>query len=247
MALDRDKLVRSQFDSLGVVAVGPMTRAQPLADSTIPPIRFDSAGAARLLDSLGWTLPPGKAVRERGGKALTFKVLTPSVSSNRMAMITKIHEALRRQGIGMDIDAVDGNAFMSRVRARDFDVAFDGRRADLSISGLRAYWTVASAKDAAGQNFGNYENPKFDAHLDSALAARDVPNARAHAREAFSTIVADAPAIWVYEVRTATMFHKRIRTMHAVPTAWWAGIADWYIPANERIERDQVGLRVASR
>lgn len=247
MALDRDKLVRSQFDSLGIAAIGPMTRAQPLADSTIPPIPYDSAAAARLLDSLGWVLPTGKTIRERAGKALAFKVMTPTISSNRMAMITKIHEALRRQGVGIDIDAVDGNAFMARVRARDFDVAFDGRHADLSISGLRAYWTVASAKDAAGQNFGNYENPMFDAHLDSALAARDMTNARAHAREAFSTIMGDAPAIWVYEVRTATMIHKRIRTAHAVPTAWWAGIADWHIPAGERIERDNVGLRVAAR
>jgi ABC-type oligopeptide transport system substrate-binding subunit len=136
---------------------------------------------------------------------------------------------------------------VSRLLGRDFDVAFDGRHVDLSISGLRAYWTVASARDAAGQNAGNYENPLFDAHLDSALAAADAASARAHARQAFSTIVADAPAIWIYEVRTATLMHRRIRTAHIVPTAWWAGLADWYIPASERIDRDRAGLKVASR
>jgi len=68
MGLDRAKLVRSQFDSLAIVSTGPMTRAQPLADSTIQTIAYDSAGAARLLDSLGWTLPAGKAVRERRGQ-----------------------------------------------------------------------------------------------------------------------------------------------------------------------------------
>ena len=71
--------------------------------------------------------------------------------------------------------------------------------------------------------------------------------ARAHARQAFSLIIADVPAIWVYEPKTAQFTHKRIRTAHVAPTAWWRGIADWSIPEAERIPRDRVGLRVASR
>jgi peptide/nickel transport system substrate-binding protein len=242
MAIDKDLLVRSQFDSLAVASIGPMTRAQPLADSTIPPIRYDSAGAARLLDSLGWTVPAGKTTRERRGQPLKFAILTPTVSRNRMAMVVRIQEAFRKVGVDVVVDAVDGNAFVSRLGARDFDVAFDGRRVDLSISGLRAYWTVASARDATGQNFGNYENPAFDAHLDSALAARDVVGARAHAKQAYTTIMADAPGLWIYEPRSATMHHRRIRTAHVVPTAWWSGLADWSIPPAERIPRDRVGL-----
>jgi peptide/nickel transport system substrate-binding protein len=57
MGLDREQLVRSQFESMASVAVGPMTRAQALADTTVSQVRYDSAGATRLLDSLGWKLP----------------------------------------------------------------------------------------------------------------------------------------------------------------------------------------------
>ena len=247
MGLDRNKLVRSQFDSLAVVSTGPMTRAQPLADSTIRTIAYDSAGAARLLDSLGWTLSAGKTVRERRGQPLKFSVLVPTVSPNRMAMIVAIQEALRKLGMDVVVDAVDGNTFVGRLGARDFDVVFDGRHVEPSVSGLRAYWSVASARDANGLNFGNYENPRFDAHLDSALAARDLASARPHAKQAFETIVADAPAVWIYETRTATLMHKRIRPVHFVSTAWWAGLADWSIPPAERLPRDRVGLRVAAR
>ena len=247
MALDRDRMVQAQFDSLAIVSVGPMTRAQPLADSTIPRIPYDSAGAARLLDSLGWTLPPGKAVRERRGQMLKFAVLTPSISANRMMMVQQIQESLRKLGVEVSVDAVDGSAFVSRLAARDFDVAFDGRHVELSVAGLRPYWTVASARDPKGMNFGGWENPRFDAHLDSALAAPTLPGARAHARAAFTTLAADVPAVWIYETRTATLMHKRIHTAHVTPTAWWAGIADWSIPAAERLPRDRVGLRVASR
>jgi len=247
MGIDRAKLVRSQFDSLAVVSTGPMTRAQPLADSTIVTIAYDSSGAARLLDSLGWTLPAGKTVRERRGQPLKFSVLVPTVSANRMTMIVAIQESLRKLGVEVTVDAVDGNTFVGRLGARDFDVVFHGMHVEPSVSGLRASWTVASARAANGLNFGNYENPRFDAHLDSALAARDLASARPHAKQAFETIVADAPAVWIYETRTATLMHKRIRPVHLVSTAWWAGLADWSIPAAERLPRDRVGLRVASR
>ena len=247
MGLDRNKLVRSQFDSLAIVSTGPMTRAQPLADSTIRTIAYDSAGAARLLDSLGWTLPAGKTVRERRGQPLKFAVLVPTVSANRMALIVAIQESLRKIGMEVVVDAVDGNTFVGRLGARDFDVVFDGRHVEPSVSGLRAFWSVASARDANGLNYGNYENPRFDAHLDSALAARDLASARPHAKQAFETIVADVPAVWLYETRTAMVMHKRIRPAHLVSTAWWAGLADWSIPPGERLPRDKVGLRVASR
>jgi peptide/nickel transport system substrate-binding protein len=242
MALDRTKLVRSQFDTLGTVAIGPMTRAQPLADTTIASIAYDSAGAVRLLDSLGWKLPPGKTVRERNGKPLEFGVIVPSVSTNRMAMIVKIQEALRPIGVRLEVEAIDPPTFIGRLTKSNFDAAFNGTHADLSVAGLRANWGLTGA-----QNFGNYRNPAFDAHLDSALATPDIGVAKAHASHAFTTIVGDAPAVWIYETRVATVIHKRFHTAHVLPVAWWLGISDWSIPVAERLPRDKIRLKVAAR
>jgi peptide/nickel transport system substrate-binding protein len=246
MAIDRDLMRRSQFDSMAAVGVGPMTRAQALADTTIASIGYDPAGAARLLDSLGWTLPPGKTVRERASQPLRFALLVPTVSTNRMALATRLQAALQAVGVQLDIDPVDASLFNARLNNRDFDMAFNGLHAEPGISGLRARWSVAGANDPAGLNYGNYRNPTFDTHLDSAIAARDVGTARAHAKQAFTAIINDVPAVWMYEPRTAQFVHKRIRTAHVAPTAWWRGLADWSIPPSERIPRDQIGLKVAS-
>jgi peptide/nickel transport system substrate-binding protein len=247
MGLDRDRLVRSQFDVLGTVALGPMTRAQPLADTSAVPIPYDSAGAARLLDSLGWKVPAGKKVRERDGQPLRFPVLVPNVSKNRMAMIVRLQEAYRPLGVDIVVETIDPGAFMGRLAKRDYDVAFDGTHAEPSVSGLRPYWTIGGARNSGGQNSGTYENPVFDAQLDSALNAADIRVARAHSSKAFATIIADAPGVWLYETRTAPVIHKRFRTAHIVPMAWWLGIADWSIPPAERLPRDRIGLKVASR
>ena len=248
MGLDRARLVRSQFDTLAAVGVGPMTQAQPLADRSLAPVPYDSAGAVRLLDSLGWKLPAGKTVRERNGQPLEFKVMVPNVSRNRMGMAVRVQEALRALGVRMEIDAIEANAFMGRLQKRDFDVAFNGTRAEVSIVGLRPYWTVPGAANTPmGRNFGSYENPLFDAHLDSALTAHGVDDARAHASKAYTTIAADAPAVWMYEMRSAPVIHRRFRTAHVIPGAWWLGISDWSVPTSERLPRDKIGLKVAAR
>lgn len=247
MAIDRQKLVRSQFDMLGAVALGPMTHGQALADTTIPQIPYDSAAAVRLLDSLGWKLPAGKTVRERNGTPLRFAVILPNVSMGRMKMIVRMQEAYRAFGVQLEINPIDPGTFLARIQKRDFDAAFNGTHADVSIAGLKPNWTVAAARNASLQNYGNYENSLFDSHLDTALASTDMAAARAHASKAFATIVADAPAVWMYEMRSAPVVHKRFRTAHVIPSAWWLGIADWTIPPAERLPRDRAGLKVAAR
>ena len=59
-------------------------------------------------------------------------------------------------------------------------------------------------------------------------------------------LVDDAPAVWLYDVLTIAGAHRRIRTAHMRVDGWWSDIADWWIPADERIERDRVGLRPAT-
>ena len=90
-------------------------------------------------------------------------------------------------------------------------------------------------------NYGSYENPIFDAQLDSALLS-DAQHAKERFTLAYGTINQDAPAVWLYEPRTAIGLHRRIRTGWTRPDAWWADLGDWHIPPAERLTRDLVRL-----
>ena len=93
-----------------------------------------------------------------------------------------------------------------------------------------------------GSNVSRYVNAEFDAHLDSAETSYDVAARKAHFRRAFDILNSDAPAIWMYDVRTAAGIHKRIRPATLRPTP--GGAFDrWSIPAELRIARDEVGPR----
>jgi hypothetical protein len=73
----------------------------------------------------------------------------------------------------------------------------------------------------------------------------DLDSARALWRRAYETIIADAPAIFLYETVNQVGVHKRLRTPGMRADAWWSEVRDWSIPVAERIPRDRIGAAPA--
>jgi peptide/nickel transport system substrate-binding protein len=236
MALDRGLLVRSVFDTLGRVGLGPFVRAQWAADTSIAQIPFDRAGAARLLDSLGWRAG-ADGVRARNGKPLAFALLTPTSSKPRLSFAVLIQEQLRLVGVKVDIEKRDYPAMQDRMKKHAFDALMGGLIATPSPSGVRQTWTSAASADG-GFNFGTYTNAAFDAQVDSALTATDPRRAKAHYRAAYQIIVDDAPAIWLYEPPNLAGANARLQLGAVRPDAWWMGIPAWSIAPGKRLPRD---------
>ena len=238
MALDRPAMVKSALGDLAVPAIGPTTHGSSVADTTIPQLPYDTARAARTLDSLGWRDANGDGVRERNGRPLRFTLLVPSISKSRMAYGTLIQEQLRQVGVRVDVEPIDFNAFLQREAKRDFDAVLGAWHTDPSLGSVRQTWTSAGANEN-GSNYGSYRSPVFDAHVDSALSSYDPATTRRHMRAAHATMIEDAAVVWLYELRPAMGMHKRIRTPALRPDAWWADVGEWYIPVGERLPRDR--------
>src|SRR6202022_4524811 len=240
MSINRDALVRSVLDTLGLVAVGPTVSAFPTTDPRVPQIPFDSARARAILDSLGWSRRNGRGIRIKNGRELAFNLLFPTTSLTRIRMAVLIQAQLRSMGIRVDIEQMDNSSFIAREEARNFETALGNWHLGATPDGTRQAWSSAGiGKD--GRNYGSYENPLFDAQLDSALLS-DPEHARDRFTLAYATINQDAPAVWLYEPRTVIGLHRRLRTGGMRPDAWWADLGDWHIPPAERLLRDRLRL-----
>jgi peptide/nickel transport system substrate-binding protein len=245
MAIDRGSLVRSVFDSLAYPSLGPLVRAQASADTTLPQIPFDLAAARAALDSAGWRDGDGDGVREKDGRRLSFGLIVPTSSRNRMRMAVLLQEQLKQAGAQVNLEQMEINAFMTRLTQRDFDAAMGAFIWDPSPGVVRQVWSGDAARAKGGANYGHYVNASFDAAVDSAIIEEDPARSKAHYRRAYEVILADAPAVWLYELRQIAAAHKRIQLAGVRADAWWAGIAGWSIPADQRIARDRIGLRAA--
>jgi peptide/nickel transport system substrate-binding protein len=245
MALDRRAMLQNVFGSVGRLSYGPFPRSIAFADTTLALPPYDVNAAKALLDSAGWRETTAGGVRAKDGKPLRFSLLTPVSSRPRAAYSILIQEQLRRVGAQVDVEQLQANAAGDRQRQHNFDASLLAQSSDPSPSGWKQQWGSAGIPPA-GQNWLSYKDPAYDALLDSALATFDAAKSRGYMRRAFQLQIADAPAVWLYDVPTVAGLQKRIRPASLRPDGWWVHLADWTIAPNERIARDRVGLVAAA-
>lgn len=226
MAVDREALVRSVFDTLGLVAHGPATRILATSDTTLG-IPYDPGGAGRTLDSLGWRRS-SDGVRARAGKPLAFSLIVPSSSAVRQKVAVVLQEQWRKAGVAVRIEPIEINTFGARMDARKFESLLNGWHIDPTPSSVREEWASSEIRNG-GYNATSYRNPAFDAIIDSAVKEMDPARSAALYRRGYRTLVEDAPAIWLYELRNAQAVSKRIHPVGIRPDAWWANLADWSV------------------
>lgn len=238
MAVDRARTVKSVYDTLAAVALGPTVRAYPTTDTTLREIPYSVDAAGKLLDSIGWKVSEIDSIRRRNGRPLAFTLSVPGSSRNRMNMAVLIQNQLRKIGVHMNIDRLEFAAFVDHERGRDFDAVMGSWQVDASPVGIRQTWGSPGA-NKSGSNYGSYTNPSFDIAVDSALATIDPAQRRERFTRAYQTIIDDAPGIWLAEPRSMMAVSRRIRVPALRPDAWWSTLADWWIPDGERIPRDR--------
>ena len=237
MALNRPLLVANVYDSLAQVGAGPFSREYPTADTTLRSVAFDSAGADRLLDSLGWKDGNGDGVREKGGRALRFGILFPTTSQQRRRLSELMQAQLKSHGIQVDVEAAEITVFVPRLGTGKFDAMLHNWGLDPSPSNVRDHWHTFPASNRA-LNLQLYSNPVVDAALDSAIAERDPARRHALYRKAYQTITDDLPAVWLFENKTYMAIHNRVQPELSAPDVWWRNLRLWSIPASKRIPRD---------
>lgn len=243
MGVDREAMRHNVFGMRGSVGAGPFARA--LADTTVSVPGFDRARAAALLDSSGW-IEGSDGVRRKGGRPLALNILVPTSSAPRMRYSVLLQEQLRLLGIRSEIDAMEINAFVERMSNGSYDMILNGLNTDPSRATILQDWGAAFVPPT-GRNFSRYANRTFEALVDSAEKTFDPARANAMYHRAYQTLVDDAPAVWLYDVVTVAGVHKRIRAEMKRPDGWFVELAEWWIPANERIARDRIGLRAAQQ
>jgi peptide/nickel transport system substrate-binding protein len=226
MAVDRGALVRSVFDTLGLVAHGPATRVLATSDTTLG-IPYNPQQAARTLDSLGWRRR-ADGMRFRGSTPLAFSLMVPGSSAIRMKVAVVLQEQWRKAGANVRIEPLELNTFGSRMDSRKFEALLNAWHIDPTPSSVREEWASSEIRPG-GYNATSYRNPSFDAVIDSAVREMDPERSAALYRRGYRILVDDAPAIWLYELRNAQGVSKRIRTSGVRADAWWKNIADWSV------------------
>jgi peptide/nickel transport system substrate-binding protein len=229
MAVDRATIVKSVYGNSALPALGPTVRAYPTTDPNLPQIPFDLSAAKALLDSLGWRDKNGDGVRERNGRPLEFSLGVPATSKVRVQIAVLVQEQLRQAGAKVNVEQLDFPTLAEKERKRAFDAVLNAWNTQPSPGAALGSWGVAGSKASSGNNYGSYENPVFDAYVDSALASFDPPARKSYFTKAYDTIIQDAPAIWLAEAIPTVGYNARVHLAPFRSDAWWTHLPDWWV------------------
>ena len=214
MALDRRRIVDAYLYGFGVVADGPVPPWHPLA-AAVPHVPYDRAGAAALLDALGW-----KAGRDgwraRGGRRLAFTVLTVGSADNALEQM--LQADFRAVGVRMTIRQLELGAFLARATggARDYDALVTGIPGDLALGDLRGLFDSRLLRGPL--QYAQYRN----AAVDSALDAGDFA--------AVQRIVArDLPITFLYHARGLAGLTRRLHGVRMDLRGELASLEHWHL------------------
>lgn len=193
MAVNRRELFQLLNFSDGTpIFDGPFSKRQLQRRQFPEPIPYDPGLASRLLDEAGWARRNRRGIRERDGRPFRFRLIRGGWGQHESAVYIQSH--LKRIGVEMEIDPLEGQGVFQRAVTGDYEAAicFTGRM-DLRFT------------SAAG-----YTSPRF-AQLAKQLDAAFNPDQE---DEVYAEIAAlfqeDVPVTFLYpEVRT-TIASRRI-------------------------------------
>lgn len=223
-AVDRYALHRAlDFPADLPVTDAPFTVCQFERGDLIEPWPHDPLAAAGLLEEAGWRDDDGDGVRERGGEELRFVTL---VSTEEVGVALLLQSELQRVEVRMEVQRLDGNLILDRIREGDFEAAVP------PVEALQPILT--SSTDGAARSYAAFREayPDVVGLLDLALEKPDLADRDRLYRELAEVFRRELPAIYLYPGVYPIVAHRRIRGFAHdgwMPPAWrWAyGGLEW--------------------
>lgn len=240
-ALDRQQLLDTVLAGQGLVAHSPILPGTWAYDEQVSQYHVDLKTANALLDAAGWQDSDGDGIRDRGGRALEFVLLSNDLPPNP-AEAEFIAQAWAKIG----------------VRAVPQAVTFAGLVSDFLVprnyDAMLLHWELPGDPDPyplwhstqinSGQNYAGWNNRRADELIEQ---ARGISN-REQRRELyvqFQQIFAEeVPALLLYYPVYTYGIRNKVKAVQIGPLNEpgdrFRTIADWYIVTKRITTRQRV-------
>ncbi len=230
LAIDRRDIVESLFEGYADVAGPFIIRSMWASDRDTPPLPFDPDKAAALLDEAGWKMG-SDGVRVKGGKRLSFTLITNQGNPVRKSICEYAQANLRQIGVEAEISLIDFNQMSQKLKRHDFEAYVGGWYIATKVDPKPTWHSVS----ATGRfNYVNYHHPQMDAWIEKGRVL-DIskPAIRAEAMAIWKKFQDDLhknqPYTMLYEPRGLVGVNKRIQNVRVTSLRWLDNVQDWWI------------------
>jgi len=123
-AVDKDTLIAKVLYGLEPRADALFSNNLPYTDLGLKALGFDRQQARERLQTAGWTLPPGKTIREKDGQPLSVELVFLGTSALQKSLAEIIQGELAKVGMQVQLRAEEDGALVQRQREGRFGMIF---------------------------------------------------------------------------------------------------------------------------
>ncbi len=238
-AIDRQTIIEDlSYPTLPVRE--PLLPGQPGYNPTFFQAGYDPAGAAGLLDSIGWIM--GKdGYRHQGETRLGFALYVQD-NSEYLAVARNLSKQWRAVGIKVDIIAQSETVFQSTLAGHSYEALLHGISVGTDPD-VFPYWhgSQANVLSPVRLNISEYASAAADASLEAGRTRSD-PALRAIKYQPFlQAWQADIPALGLYRARFLYLTHGTVYGLseHIInaDSERFANVNNWMVrTANKTVE-----------
>jgi peptide/nickel transport system substrate-binding protein len=164
-AIDRERLVASIWQGLGVVTETPIPSGHWAHHETLPAAPYDPEAARRMLDEAGYLDPDGAGPKSRF--TLSYKTSTDQASVLQAQVIQAM---LADVGIDIELRSYEFATFYNDVKQGNFEI-FSLTQTGIVDPDIFALLLHSKSIPPGGFNRGGYSNPEFDRLIEEGARA----------------------------------------------------------------------------
>jgi peptide/nickel transport system substrate-binding protein len=234
-AIDKEEIVQGVLLGMGKVAHGPYKPGTWAYKERVPDLGYDPAHARLLLREAGFLM--GKdGIQVKGGKELSFTILTNQGNDQRSKCAQIIQKRLRKVGIDVKIRVLEWSSFLANF--------IDKGRFEAVLLG----WTISpdpdqydiwhSSKTQPKElNFIQFKDPEVDRLLVAARGTFDIEKRRACYYKFQDILAREQPYTFLYVPDALPVVSSRIQGIEPAPAGIMHNLIKWYVPKAEQIRQ----------
>lgn len=230
-AIDREQIIDLALNGQAVPLKGPFLPDSWAFDAAAAtPTAPNVDGAAGLLNSAGWVLPEGAAVRQREGEPFSLRLL---------ALDTAVHQKVAQEvaaqwgALGVEVvveTAVSITDLREKLAAHNFDVALVDITPAIDPD-LYDFWSQEAI--IRGQNYGGWNNRRASEALEAGRQVWGLGERRPSYNTFLSIFTDQVPAITLYQhiytyALSSEVNRAEIGPIHE-PRSRYQTFANWFL------------------